>query len=248
MQHILLADSDRSSLNMTKFVLEAGGYRVTDTARVRDLALLVEQESPDLVLFDTSRSPVNRFDLCRDIRRTSDVPLIFLAECAPVEDRVRGLQMGGDDYIVKPYAPTELLARVAAVLRRCVCDPHHGLAQISRGPLTLDPTHYTVTATNCRAIPLTPTEFRLLHYLMQNTNQIVTTDQIVLQVWSYDSDARNLVAVYMRRLRIKIEHNPQSPQYLMTIPNTGYTFVTQHESQSTTPALARAVGASVIYR
>ena len=139
-----------------------------------------------------------------------------------------GLQIGGDDYLVKPFEPAELLARVEAVLRRRNSDLVNPVTRISQGPLTLDPIEHTVLFEDGRSVVLTPIEFRLLYYLMQNTGRVLSASQILSKVWGYDYEGEsNLVAVYIRRLRAKIEPDIDTPRHIITVRNLGYKFVVQ---------------------
>ena len=167
----------------------------------------------------------NGFDICRQIRRSSDIPIIFLSGRSQLQDRVMGLQLGGDDYLVKPYEPSELLARVEAVLRRRNSDLLNPSTRLSQGDFTLDPVEHKVFFTDGRSVELTPLEFRLLYYLMKNAGRILNVGQILNKVWGYDYEGEsNLVAVYIRRLRTKIEHDPEHPRYVITMRNLGYKF------------------------
>jgi DNA-binding response OmpR family regulator len=185
----------------------------------------IEQHNPDLVLLDVTMPKTNGFEVCRQIRRTSDVPIIFLTGRSQLQDRVMGLQIGGDDYLVKPFEPSELLARVEAVLRRRNSDMLNPSVRLSQGDITLDPVEHKVLFADGRTIELTPLEFRLLYYLMKNSGRVLNTSQILNKVWGYDYEGEsNLVAVYIRRLRTKVEQNPEQPKHVITVRNLGYKF------------------------
>ncbi|MGQ9828995.1 MAG: response regulator transcription factor [Roseiflexus sp.] len=225
---ILVADDDLASVKLTSFLLEDAGYKVIKAYDANGVLQAVEQRSPDLVLLDVGMPKVSGFDICRQIRRISDVPIIFVTGSGQLQDRVTGLQIGGDDYLVKPFEPAELLARVEAVLRRRNSDLVNPVTRISQGPLTLDPIEHTVLFEDGRSIVLTPIEFRLLYYLMQNTGRVLSASQILSKVWGYDYEGEsNLVAVYIRRLRAKVEPNIDEPRYIVTVRNLGYKFVPQ---------------------
>jgi DNA-binding response OmpR family regulator len=223
--HILIADDDLPNLKLTSFLLEDAGYH---TVRAHDGPTILrhlEQQQPDLVLLDVSMPLTNGFEICRQIRRTSDVPIIFLSARSQLEDRVRGLQVGGDDYLVKPFEPVELLARIEAVLRRRNSDMLSPATRLTQADLTLDPIEQKVLFVDGRSATLTPIEFRVLYYLMQNAGRVLSPTQILSKVWGYDFDGEsNLVAVYMRRLRSKLEPTTTSPRYIVTIRNMGYKF------------------------
>lgn len=223
--HILVADDDIPSVKLTSFVLEEAGYRVCKAYDVQSILQAVDLHNPDLILLDVMMPKSNGFDICRQIRRSSDIPIIFLSGRSQLQDRVMGLQLGGDDYLVKPYEPSELLARVEAVLRRRNSDLLNPSTRLSQGDFTLDPVEHKVFFTDGRSVELTPLEFRLLYYLMKNTGRILNVSQILNKVWGYDYEGEsNLVAVYIRRLRTKIEHDPEHPRYVITMRNLGYKF------------------------
>ncbi|MBO9326603.1 MAG: response regulator transcription factor [Roseiflexus sp.] len=225
---ILVADDDPASVKLTSFLLEDAGYKVIRAYDAASVLQAVEQRSPDLVLLDVGMPKVNGFDICRQIRRISDVPIIFVTGSSQLQDRVTGLQIGGDDYLVKPFEPAELLARVEAVLRRRNSDLVNPVTRISQGPLTLDPIEHTVLFEDGRSVVLTPIEFRLLYYLMQNAGRVLSASQILSKVWGYDYEGEsNLVAVYIRRLRAKIEPDIDAPRYIITVRNLGYKFAVQ---------------------
>ena len=168
---------------------------------------------------------MNGFEVCQQIRRMSDVPIIFLTAHSQLSDRIKGLQIGGDDYLVKPFEPSELLARIEAVLRRSNNDALTPSSRISQGDVTLDPVEHKVLFADGRIVMLTPLEFRLLYYLMKNPGRVLSGSQILSKVWGYDFEGEsNLVAVYVRRLRTKIEPDAEHPRHIITIRNLGYKF------------------------
>lgn len=224
--NILVADDDLASVKLTAFLLEDAGYRVLRAYDGPAIMQVVEQNQPDLVLLDVTMPKVNGFDICRQIRRTSDVPIIFISGNGQLADRVTGLQIGGDDYLVKPFEPAELLARVEAVLRRRNSEMVTPVSRITQGPITLDPIEHRVMFSDGRSTVLTPIEFRLLYYMMQNAGRVLNTSQILSKVWGYDYEGEsNLVAVYVRRLRSKIEPENETPRHVITVRNLGYKFV-----------------------
>lgn len=223
--HVLVADDDIPSVKLTSFVLEEAGYRVCKAYDVQSILQAVDLHNPDLILLDVMMPKSNGFDICRQIRRSSDIPIIFLSGRSQLQDRVMGLQLGGDDYLVKPYEPSELLARVEAVLRRRNSDLLNPSTRLSQGDFTLDPVEHKVFFADGRAVELTPLEFRLLYYLMKNAGRILNVSQILNKVWGYDYEGEsNLVAVYIRRLRTKIERDAEHPRYVITVRNLGYKF------------------------
>ncbi|MCS6889202.1 response regulator transcription factor [Chloroflexus sp.] len=223
--NILVVDDDIPSAKLTSYLLEEAGYRVFRAHDATSILQVIEQHNPDLILLDIMMPKIDGFDVCRQIRRNSDVPIIFLSARSQLQDRVMGLQIGGDDYLVKPYEPSELLARVEAVLRRRNADMLNTSTRLSQGNITLDPVEHKVIFTDGRVVELTPLEFRLLYYLMKNAGRILNVTQILSKVWGYDYEGEsNLVAVYIRRLRTKVEEDPDHPRHVITVRNLGYKF------------------------
>lgn len=228
---ILIADDDLPSVTLTSFLLESAGYRVFKAYDGQAVLQAVKQHPPDLLLLDVSMPKINGFEVCRQIRYTSDMPIIFLSARSHLKDRVKGLQMGADDYLVKPVEPAELLARVEAVLRRCSSGPSNVSVSIRQGDMTLDPIERRVMFADGRTIDLTPIEFRLLYYLMKNAGHTLNASQILLQVWGYDFEGEsNSLASYILRLRKKIEPNPERPTHLITVHKLGYKFEAQQDT------------------
>lgn len=223
--HILVADDDLPSVKLTSYLLEEAGYQVVKAYDGPSILQSIEQHNPDLVLLDVMMPKASGFDICRQIRRTSDVPIIFLSARSQLQDRVMGLQVGGDDYLIKPFEPSELLARVEAVLRRRNSDMLNPSVRLSHGEMTLDPVEHKILFASGRTVELTPLEFRLLYYLMKNSGRVLNTSQILSKVWGYDYEVEsNLVAVYIRRLRTKVEEDPERPRHVITVRNLGYKF------------------------
>lgn len=222
---ILIADDDMLNVKLTSFVLEEAGYRVVKVYNGHDVLPAVLEHDPELILLDVAMPKTNGFDVCRQIRNTSNVPIIFLSARTQLHDRVTGLQIGGDDYIAKPFEPSELIARVEAVLRRRSTDTFAPSARISVGPVSLEPVTHEVAVGEHRSVKLTPVEFRLLYYLMRNPGRVLSTTMILSKVWGqgYDSDS-NLVPVYIRRLRNKLESDDNTPNYIVTVTSLGYKF------------------------
>jgi DNA-binding response OmpR family regulator len=223
--NILVADDDLHNVKLTSFLLEDAGYRVLKAYDGASIMPLIEQHHPDLILLDVSMPKTSGFDICQQIRRTSDIPIIFLSARSQLEDRVHGLRIGADDYLVKPFEPAELLARIEVVLRRGNNDMLNTSSRISQGDLTLDPVEHKVLFKDGRTVSLTPLEFRLLYYLMKNAGRVLNSSQILSKVWGYDYEGEsNLVAVYVRRLRAKIEDDVEKPKHVITVRNLGYKF------------------------
>lgn len=225
---ILIADDDLLTVKLTSFVLEEAGYAVVKVYNGHDVLSAIAEHDPELILLDVAMPKINGFDVCRQIRNTSNVPIIFLSARSQLQDRVTGLQIGGDDYLGKPFEPSELIARIEAVLRRRSIDGLAPSAQLTVGSLTIEPVTHQVAVGEQKSVKLTPVEFRLLYYLMRNPGRVLSTSIILSKVWGtgYDDDS-NLVPVYVRRLRTKIEENIEQPRYIITVTSLGYKFDAQ---------------------
>ena len=229
---VLLIDGDRATTAMLIYLLREAGYRVASAGDGPGGLETIARQPPDLVLLEAVLPTADGFSICRAIRRTSDVPLIFLSARASVQDRVLGLQLGADDYIAKPFEPADLLARIGAVLRRCGRPLEAPAARISHGDLTLDPLNHKAHLDDGRAVDLTPQEFRLLAYLMTNAGQPLSPGQILAHVWAREGAMQtSIITTYILRLRSKIEPDPARPRYIITVRNLGYRFDPQHPAK-----------------
>src|SRR5437660_3980431 len=165
------------------------------------------------------------FEVCRQMRSETNSMVLILTAHDREDDEVRGLEMGADDYLRKPFSPRQLLARIKAILRRSSSTKGPGgSSTITVGPVSLDAMRHEVTRDGIK-VRLTPTESRLLHLLITHTGQVLTTDMIIERVWGYDDAGDSgLVKTHIRHLRQKVEPNQNAPQYIMTVPGVGYTF------------------------
>ena len=223
---ILIADADSFHAKLITFMLQETGYTVVHATTVTTALAALHCQEIELVLMEVLFPDASEFELCRRIRRLSDVPIIFLSKQTTVQDCVRGLQLGGDDYLRKPYDPQELLARIEAVLRRSTPLGQQQATRLTQGSMLLDLVEQQVWLSDDQVVVLTPTEFRLLAYLMTNSGRVVTVEQILSHVWeNYTAENPNLVATYVRRLRGKVESDPAHPEIIRTVSHLGYTFV-----------------------
>jgi YD repeat-containing protein len=223
---ILVVDDDPPSVKMIGFLLREEGYTVLTTNSGPEALRMLNEEMPDLVILDVMMPGMDGLEVCRRIRRITDLPIIFLSAKGEMADRVAGLDVGGDDYLPKPFEPAELLARVRAVMRRAEAFAFGDrLNQLTVAGVHLDPVNNVAVLPDGRQVYLTPIEFRLLHYLISNAGRALTHDQLFATVWGYDYDgSANLVAAHMRRLRRKIEEDPSNPKRLITVRGIGYRF------------------------
>lgn len=221
---ILAVDDDRNNLKMVAFLLSEEGYEVITTDDGTKALSLVDTEHPDLVILDVMMPQIDGFEVCRRIRLTADVPIIMLSAKGETADRVAGLELGADDYLPKPFEPSELLARVKAVLRRseiAVFDDPEAMVAVSG--FRLDPVGNRVILPSGQVQSLTPIEFRLLHCLMRNAGRTLTHDFLLNHAWGYEYEGySNQIAVYVRRLRSKIEADPANPEHIITVRGLGY--------------------------
>ena len=202
--------------------LEYEGYSVKHASDGREALDAFESYSPDLILLDLMIPKLSGIEVCRRIRQKSDVPIIMLTAKDDVSDKVMGLDIGANDYITKPFAVEELLARIRVALKnhhtRSTNDTKHTI-----GKLTISPKSYQLTYENS-PITLTKTEFDLLYYLWQHTDIAISRDELLNQVWGYEySGETNIVDVYIRYLRQKID-SPYSLKTIHTIRAVGYMF------------------------
>jgi DNA-binding response OmpR family regulator len=224
---VILVVDDEPTLQATlRFNLEREGHTVL-TASDGDGALtLARERRPDLVILDLLLPRMGGFEVCRALRRDSDVPIIILTAKADEVDKVVGLELGADDYITKPFGMRELMARIAAQLRRSTHARRAGNDEvITSGDLRIDLGRWEVTRDG-EVLPLKPKEFDLLLLLVQNKGQTLTRSQLLLRVWKYDDvvDTRT-VDVHVGRLRKLIEEDPNDPVRIITIRGIGYRFV-----------------------
>jgi DNA-binding response OmpR family regulator len=222
--HILVVDADTHARNLVQFLFEDLGYRVSAVADRQTAMTLLAGVEPDLIVLDTSPPDGGGFELCRQIRHISKVPIIFISADGATEQRVFGLQCGGDGYLIKPFEPAELLARAEALLRRSRAVYPLPLPRLKQGQLALYPTQQQVGFDSGLTVALTQHETRLLYHLMLHAGDALTHDQLCQAVWPGDpthSHAR--LNVYISRLRAKLAPHLHT-QCITTMRNVGYRF------------------------
>jgi DNA-binding response OmpR family regulator len=223
---ILTADDDPQLLRLMTRNLQLEGYDVLTASDGQQALEQIEQKSPDLVLLDVMMPRLDGFSVCHRVREFSSVPIILVTARGQDQDKVRGLDLGADDYLTKPFSVEELLARVRAVLRRSQFtskESAQGLqATMTTGNLTIDYSQHLATLAG-KELGLTPTEYRILAYLAQNAGRILTQDLLLEQVWGGEYlGESHMLQVNINRLRHKIEVDPTSPQYILTKVGVGY--------------------------
>jgi DNA-binding response OmpR family regulator len=217
----LIVDDDRVLADVVAFTLRREGFEVIQAYDgVAGLARW-QEEDPDLVVLDVNMPIMDGFEVCRQIRSQSNTPILLLTVRDEEDDIVNGLEMGADDYIVKPFSPRQLVARAKAILRRVGGQPSPTELQV--GDLLLVPgSRQVICSPNVEPTSLTSLESRLLEYLMVNAGQVMTFDMIIDHVWGPACADRDMLRQLIHRLRVKIEPNPAEPIYIHTIPGLGY--------------------------
>jgi len=218
---ILSVEDDERIRTAVKLALEDEGWTVDEAASGEEAIKLFNRASPDVVLIDIMLPGMDGFELCRTLRRHSDVPIVMVTARNDTHDVVAGLEAGADDYLTKPFAPKELSARIRALLRRIrPISPGH--AKLVFGDLEIVPDEGKVTRAG-QELHLTKTEFRLLCELAQNPGRVFSRESLLDKVWGYDyfGDGR-LVDVHVRRLRTKVESDPANPRHVVTVRGLGY--------------------------
>ena len=217
-----MVEDDKSLINGLSFAIEKAGYEIEIARTSAEMRKLWPDGNFDLVILDVSLPDGIGFDLCRDIRQTSKVPIIFLTAADEEADIVMGLDIGGDDYITKPFKLAVLMSRIHALLRRSQDYRETGGKLISNG-ISVDRIKGEVCK-NDEKLDLTASEYKLLVYLMENAGIILSSEQILAHLW--DDDERyvdtNTLTVYIRRLRSKIEDDPGNPTHVLTVRGRGY--------------------------
>jgi two-component system response regulator MprA len=219
MTTILVVDDDRKITDMLRRTLIYEGYRVATAADGEEALIKAQSERPDLVILDWLMPKLNGLDTAKLLRESSPVPILMLTARDAVENRVEGLDSGADDYLVKPFAPEELLARIRALLRRT--DTTEKGSILAYADLTLDPLTRE-TKRGARSFNLTPKEFDLLSYFMRHPRQVIPRERILQDVWGYDFDGNgNVLEVYVGYLRTKTEAGGEA-RLIHTVRGVGY--------------------------
>ena len=223
---ILVVEDDRDLCELLEYNLSRSGYQVQTAGRVSTAKEALNQARPDLVVLDVMLPDGDGFDFCRELRADQamrGVPILFLTARSQEIDKVLGLEIGGDDYITKPFSPRELLARVKAHLRRGAPPPEPARAK-QAGPLSIDTTSHEVTLRG-EPITLTATEYKLLEFFFSSPGRVFSREQLLQAIWGDSTHVtpRN-VDVHIRRLRERIEEEPENPKWIRTVRGFGYRF------------------------
>jgi len=218
---ILAVEDDERIRSAVKLALEDEGWTVDEAESGEEAIDMFNRSKPDVVLIDIMLPGIDGFELCRTLRRTSDVPVVMVTARNDTHDVVAGLEAGADDYLTKPFAPKELSARIRALLRR-IRPSAPGHARLVFGDVELIPDEGKVLRSG-EEVHLTKTEFRLLCELAESPGKVLSREALLDKVWGYDyfGDGR-LVDVHIRRLRTKIETDPANPRHVVTVRGLGY--------------------------
>lgn len=222
---ILVVDDDIPLARTLQHILDGAGYDMLAAYTAEDGLHLALSEQPDLVLLDVMIPSMGGWEVCRRIRSKSAVPILFLTALGDSENIVRGLEMGGDDYIVKPFDPPVVLARIKAHLRRAsASDQIRQQFASDDGAFLLDLPNHAVSVDG-QAVDLTPREFELLAALARNAGRVLTASELVSLAWGMENQgARDNIKPYIHYLRKKIERDPTAPRWVLTVRGIGYRF------------------------
>ena len=221
---ILVVDDDAHIVELIKLYLEKEGFSVVTAANGREALNKFKTESPSMLILDVMMPEMDGWDVCREIRKTSNTPIIMLTAKGETFDKVLGLELGADDYMVKPFDTKELTARVKAVLRRSDTKDTTSQKEISFTGLTINLSNYELKINN-KITEIPPKELELLFFLASNPNRVFTREQLLEEVWGFDyfGDSRT-VDVHIKRLREKLEQVKDANWHLKTVWGVGYKF------------------------
>ena len=225
-KRILVVEDDRDLCELLEYNLGRSGYQVQTAGRISEARKELEHGRPDLIVLDVMLPDGDGFDYCRELRADRAlraVPILFLTARSQEIDKVLGLEIGGDDYITKPFSPRELLARVKAHLRRGASAADGPTTQ-QAGPLAIDATSHRVTL-HGEPVTLTATEYKLLEFFFSSPGRVFSREQLLRAIWGDSTHVtpRN-VDVHIRRLRERIEAEPENPKWIQTVRGFGYRF------------------------
>ncbi len=224
---ILVVDDEPKIIEVVASYLERAGYQVVAASTGRQALEQIQRHTPLLVVLDLMLPDLSGEEVCRAIRRQSDTPVILLTARAEEESVLRGLSLGADDYVTKPFSPRQLVARVEAVLRRSAggLSPDAPIIVCAGGDLTIDSARHEVRKAGM-AVPLTPAEFSLLVTLARRPSRVFTRDELLTFALGGESEGYDrVIDTHIKNLRQKLENDPKNPRYLLTVYGAGYKFV-----------------------
>ncbi len=224
--YILIVDDDQYANTLVQFVLSREGYEVETTDNPRGALQMIQKREPDLFIIDVMMPYINGFELAAKLRAEGcETPMIFMTAQDGIEAKLQGFNIGADDYICKPFNHQELVARVQAVMRRIKKNNKARNSSIRCGQIELFPGELKVVKPDHAPIMLTPTEMHVLRILMVSSGQVVDRDQLLTEVWNDSESNSNIVDVYIRRLRLKLEEDADSPLHITSVRGIGYKFL-----------------------
>ena len=224
-QHaILIVEDDLNTASLVATYLQREGFTTLIARDGRQALQLAERKKPGFIILDVMLPGLEGWDVCRELRKFSEVPILFLTAREEEIDRILGLSLGADDYVVKPFSPRELVERVKAILRRVHKAPSLNSAALSCGPLTLNPVEHRVTLDG-RQVELTAAEFRLLHSLMQTPGKVFSRDELLERFCQHGENVIDkVIDVHIGKLRQKLGDDPTQPRFIETVRGFGYRF------------------------
>jgi two-component system KDP operon response regulator KdpE len=232
-KRILVVDDERGLVKIIRLNLEQDGFDVVEAYNGSQAMEKLRTTLPDLVLLDIMMPDTDGFTVLKMIRQIGSIPVIMLTAKGEEDDKIKGLELGADDYVTKPFSPRELTSRIRAVLRRgdFSRDEESGKIIVD-DRLTIDFDRHEVWVEG-ELVQLRPTEYRLLYHLVQNAGWVLTHDQILNKVWGYEYENEpHYVRLYINYLRKKIEKDPSNPEYILTERGVGYRFVDYKRSET----------------
>lgn len=239
---LLIVDNDRDLVEMLTSWLKTLGYEVHRAYSGERAKIEWEEQKPDLVILDSALKDIDALAMCRDMRHIHDALILVITDGKDVQDEVKCLESGADDYLRKPFFPSQILARIRAVSRRGRSTLSQRPSSIVKvGPIQVDSLHNEVSV-NGKTSRLTPTESKLLHLLAVNVNNVCTASQIVSHIWGFGNDGDScLIKAHIRHLRQKVEPDPGNPRYILTVPGVGYTMIRATPDEQDTRELVRTL-------
>lgn len=221
---VLIVDDDAKIVELVKMYLNRDGYKVVVAYDGNEALSQARQTRPNLIVLDLMLPGCDGMEVCRTLRKESEVPIIMLTARTTEDDRLAGLETGADDYVTKPFSPRELVARIRAVLRRIPEEMQRGPAEISRGDININ-FHKREAVRNGDILQLTPVEFKLLGVMAKEPGRVFSRGQLIEKVFGYDFDGFDrTIDVHILNLRRKLENNPAKPKYIKTVYGAGYKF------------------------
>ena len=222
---VLVVDDEPRLVKFVKANLESVGFRVVGASDGNSAINLAESEQPDLIILDIVMPDINGYEVCRRVREFSDVPIIMLTAKGEESDKVKGFNVGADDYVTKPFGAEELIARVKAVLKRSQqAGTPKQQSSFILGDFSMDFLQHRVTVRG-KEINLSATEYKLLHYLVINAGKVILHEDLLSKVWGPEyRDEIDYLRVYVHHLRQKIEDDQSKPRYILSKPGIGYMF------------------------